>query len=75
MADSVERAVLQLLKDSEEVKIAIEGRILRDEEASTPGGYHELREPTISPSSEGGSKRIVAIVTRIDSVTGDEQGW
>ncbi|KAF7795709.1 hypothetical protein EIP86_006874 [Pleurotus ostreatoroseus] len=74
MADPAERAVLQLLKNSEEVKIAIEATILRDEEASTPGGYHELQELAISPSSESESIRIVAVVTHVDSLTGDEQG-
>ena len=71
----MERVVLQLLKNSEEVKIAIEATVLRDEEASTPGGYHELQEPAISPSAEDDSKRIVAVVTHVDSLTGDEQGW
>lgn len=76
MAETAERIVLRLLKNSEEVKIAIEATSLSDQEASTPGGYHEPpQEFLANTASDDEKKRVVAIVTHIDSYTGDEQGW
>ncbi|KAJ3555817.1 hypothetical protein NM688_g2364 [Phlebia brevispora] len=61
---------------SEELKIAIEATAASDQggpSSNTPGGYETLHEqPTDAADEE--KKRIVAIVTHVDSSTGDEQG-
>ncbi len=73
MADPLEIAVQSILRDSEQLKIAIHTR-------ATPGPSEQedtnLNTRKYSSSEGSGEKkRVLAIVTHIDISSGDEQGW
>ncbi|PSS08876.1 hypothetical protein PHLCEN_2v3443 [Hermanssonia centrifuga] len=72
MADPLEIAVQSILRDSEQVKIAIHTRA-----TPSPSEQEDTNLNTRKYSSSEGSgekKRVLAIVTHIDISSGDEQG-
>lgn len=74
MSESLIATVQSLLRSSEEVKIAIQARAIPDQDAE------QFDEPSTEEADrrntfERDQKRIVAVVTHVDSSTGDEQGW
>ncbi len=75
MTENPENIIKRLLRDSEDVKIALETHVPNEEleaDAQFPAGQgtsDQLGEPT-QPKT-----RIIAVITHLDSATGDEQAW
>ena len=77
MSESLEITVQRLLRSSEDVKIAIHARAIpgHEEEQLDPFATHDNGSKHASDTSERENRRIVAVITHLDSSTGDEQGW
>ena len=80
MAQTPENIVRHLLRDSEDVKIALETHVPNEEdletvdlsEESSSSGYEVDDLPRQNTPRK---RRIIAVVTHLDSATGDEQAW
>lgn len=69
--DDLMVTVQDILRDSEEVKVAISARIV-EVEASTNSSNPF---PDTSIWEDPGKARIVSVVTNLDYTSGEEQGW
>lgn len=72
MTENPENIIKRLLCDSEDVKIALETHVPNEEseaETQSPAGQGTSDQPT-QPKT-----RIIAVITHLDSATGDEQAW
>lgn len=76
MAEPLELVVQRLLRDSEEVKVAINASAIqaRNNSLDAFNTHENLPEDTAVSSDDGGA-RIVAVVTHLESSAGEEQGW
>lgn len=86
MSTKSEAVVQNLLRQSEEVKIALETETIpySDESAASVSAYdtedkagrlYEQRRTHQSGAYKSTRRRIIAIVAHLDSITGDEQAW
>ena len=78
MSEPPVTAVRRLLRASEEVKVAIQAQAaLPQELRGTRRGSFSVDEDeaAITQTDDSTRKRIVAVVTHVDTSTGDEQGW
>lgn len=78
MAENPESIIKRLLRESEEVKITLETYASQDSVTDNPArdnvsGEYEAQKSTGHTNAK--DVRIIAVVTHLDSATGDEQAW
>ena len=75
MAEPTVNVVRRLLRTSEDAKVAIQARIIPVQEPSQDPFGPDEESVHHHQAHDSDKNRIVAIVTHVDSSTGDEQGW
>ena len=75
MTEPTVNIVRRLLRASEDAKVAIYARVIPVQEPPQDAFDSDEQYVHHHEARDANRERIVAIVTHLDSSTGDEQGW